>query len=620
MTIDYSALLYDPVYAELGVEATLTIEGTAGGAAITVIDDTRPKTITSGSSEVRSVGPGAYARIPELAENGITRDDYLGAVLEFNGRAWAVRSYELRGSPNGEDVGEVRFFLKAAESIGISGVTIARAGSAAGIGNARGAIANTEFWTLFNATEPSGEGSAFVGAGTRKIYVSATGNNSNPGTQAAPKLTLQAGVNLLRDGKPDWLLLKKGDTWTQEQISFNDKSGVSETEPMLISTYGTGSRPRIQTSGSLGAIYLGFGGTTDFIAVVGLETYAHKRDPDSPDFNIANVTDEASGIQYQSSGTWFLMEDCKVSFYADNVSLTGSLAIAKMRRCIVHDSYSGTASHSLGLFVSYVDTPVLEECVFHHCGWNETVGSPADGFNRNVYFKTLDDEAGSETGPAIVTGCFISHSSSEGLQLRSGGTLIGNFFYGNSSGFDVGHQFDDHATVGITSATASGNIVMRSSDAAAGRNGYGIVILNATTSGIQVIDNIVTKWDSGSDARAFYLDAQTAGCVVTGNIIFDYIDPGSENGIHDLGVGNITSPNDIDIGGTNNNPGGLAPNEPFSAPDRELGDYYLSVGGTNSAPAFITALLGQSKDNWNPDLTATKAVNYIRAGFDLDPV
>ena len=114
--IDYSADLYDPVYEVIGVPATLTTVGTAGEVAITVIDDTRPKTQTSGSVEMRSVGPGAFARIPELAGKGIARDDYLDAVLSFNGRDWMVRSYEMRGSPNGEDVGEVRFLLKAIES------------------------------------------------------------------------------------------------------------------------------------------------------------------------------------------------------------------------------------------------------------------------------------------------------------------------------------------------------------------------------------------------------------------------------------------------------------------------------------------------------------------------
>jgi hypothetical protein len=118
--IDYGVLLYDPVYAEIGVPATLN------GIDLTVIDDTRPNVTTTnvggdwmataGSNlDARSVGPGAFARIPELAGKGIERGDYVGASLTFNGRSWIVRSYELRGSPNGEDLGEVRFLLKASE-------------------------------------------------------------------------------------------------------------------------------------------------------------------------------------------------------------------------------------------------------------------------------------------------------------------------------------------------------------------------------------------------------------------------------------------------------------------------------------------------------------------------
>jgi hypothetical protein len=111
VSIDYSALLYDPVYAEIGVPAVI------GTADVTVIDDTRPKVLpiaiqSASAAEVRSVGPGAFARVYELTSNGITRDVWPGATLEFNGRAWIVRSWELRGSPMGEDLGEVRFLLK----------------------------------------------------------------------------------------------------------------------------------------------------------------------------------------------------------------------------------------------------------------------------------------------------------------------------------------------------------------------------------------------------------------------------------------------------------------------------------------------------------------------------
>jgi hypothetical protein len=110
MIVDYGALLYDPVYAEIGVPAVI---GTTG---ITVIDDTRRKPLpvvsATGLAEVRSMGPGAFARVYELAAKGITRDVWLGAPLAFNGRTWMVRSYELRGSPAGEDAGEVLFLLK----------------------------------------------------------------------------------------------------------------------------------------------------------------------------------------------------------------------------------------------------------------------------------------------------------------------------------------------------------------------------------------------------------------------------------------------------------------------------------------------------------------------------
>lgn len=114
MPVDYSALLYDPVYAEIGVLAEF-ISG-AIEVELIVIDDTRPKVLPAGSVEVRSVGPGAFVRIPELEQHGVTRDDWQDAVLSFNGRSWVVRSYELRGSPNGEDLGEVRFLLKTIET------------------------------------------------------------------------------------------------------------------------------------------------------------------------------------------------------------------------------------------------------------------------------------------------------------------------------------------------------------------------------------------------------------------------------------------------------------------------------------------------------------------------
>jgi len=93
------------------VPAMLTY--TAGVAEITVIDDTRAKTNISGQLEVHSVGPGAFARIPELIAQGVDRSDWANSLLAFNGQTWRIRFGEPRGSPNGENQGEVRFALAA---------------------------------------------------------------------------------------------------------------------------------------------------------------------------------------------------------------------------------------------------------------------------------------------------------------------------------------------------------------------------------------------------------------------------------------------------------------------------------------------------------------------------
>jgi len=111
--IDYSALLYDPIYDVLGVPATLTAG--ASEVELTVIDETRSRTRTEGGVETSSVGPGAFVRIPELVEKGIARSEWIGATLTFNGHTWIVREAPVQGSPNGEDLGEVRFLLKAAD-------------------------------------------------------------------------------------------------------------------------------------------------------------------------------------------------------------------------------------------------------------------------------------------------------------------------------------------------------------------------------------------------------------------------------------------------------------------------------------------------------------------------
>src|SRR2546423_14641649 len=66
---------------------------------------------------------------------------------------------------------------------------------------------------------------------TRIIYVSSSaGSDSNLGLlPISPVKTLNKAKSLLRDGKPDWMLLKCGDEFTGG-IGFWKTSGRSEAE------------------------------------------------------------------------------------------------------------------------------------------------------------------------------------------------------------------------------------------------------------------------------------------------------------------------------------------------------------------------------------------------------
>ena len=98
-------------------------------------------------------------------------------------------------------------------------------------------------WTVF--TPVSGTGSCSNGSytGTCIIYVSSsTGSDTNNGqTVSTPVQTLAKGISLLRSGYPDWLLLKRGDTWTAapgaDLFGFFPASGASATAPMVIGSY-----------------------------------------------------------------------------------------------------------------------------------------------------------------------------------------------------------------------------------------------------------------------------------------------------------------------------------------------------------------------------------------------
>src|SRR5262249_12999427 len=83
----------------------------------------------------------------------------------------------------------------------------------------------------------------------------------------------------------------------------------------------------------------------------------------------------------------------------------------------------------------------------------------------------------------------------------------------------------------------------------------------------------------------------------------------------------ISNPNAVNYSGYNvqdvTGLNALGAPEPFPDPNRTVGTYYDTLVGSpgHTSQDFIKAARQQSKDNWNPALTANAVNNYIRAGF-----
>ncbi|NJL70810.1 MAG: hypothetical protein HC888_03975 [Candidatus Competibacteraceae bacterium] len=72
---------------------------------------------------------------------------------------------------------------------------------------------------------------------TRFIFASQDGNDANDGSTPDKAVKgIRRGVSLLRDGYPDWLLFRRGDS-IREGFGSWSKSGRSKEEPMVVGSY-----------------------------------------------------------------------------------------------------------------------------------------------------------------------------------------------------------------------------------------------------------------------------------------------------------------------------------------------------------------------------------------------
>jgi hypothetical protein len=504
-------------------------------------------------------------------------------------------------------------------------------------------------WSLFT---PS--------ADSRIIYVSSsTGNDSNNGlSEAFPKKTIAAGKTLLRNGYPDWLLLKRGDVWN-EGLGSIDVSGRSPTERMVFGSYGTSTvRPELRT-GTANGITKNCGGngltTRDYLAFVGLRFVA----------NGFTGSEGSMGICWVGSGTYVLFEDLYVEGYATNVVLEGYITQTDgiaIRRCVFVDAYS-TNSHSQGLYAYKANNLLIEECVFDHNGFKEGVQA-ADIYNHNVYIQN------GSTG-LVFRRNIVMDASSHGIQARPGGTVEGNFFARNAIQAMLGGGMDPDPA-GSTGSFVR-NVVIEAKDITPSiPRGYGLDLMNLRSALVE--DNVFAH--QIATAAAFPIGSWVGGgpvgigltnVTIRNNIVYDWNgsvqfnnpSPGTysnnifENNkiqqtvaVSSVPVARLYAANPAQIlfrnnryqspltasswfviGSTSMNfaswvaatqeTGATTGATSYPAPNRTTSTYAASQGLPATFDAFRAEVRKMSRFNWRPEWTAAEINKYVRSGFGL---
>ncbi len=484
------------------------------------------------------------------------------------------------------------------------------------------------------AAQDTGWTSLVPPAGAQVFYVANTGSDSNPGTQAAPFKSIQRGYGALRDGQPDQVLLKCGDTWNETgQINIT-KGCNTPGQYTVIASYGVGARPKLNFP------LTGFRGESlgkRRAAIVGLEIAGT---------NTANT----SGIIMLS---WHdvLIEDCMIRNFRDNIVVqdlasNGSFRVLglKVRRNVVADAkYAGAPpdGRSQGIYIGGCDGWLIEGNVFDRCGIDGSM------FSHNVYVHET-------CGPGTFRDNITARSPSEGLQQRPGGSLINNLALQNSFGLYMGPTAGGPGEVKYNVALDSKDI--NSID----RRGIGLLIDGSNS----VVNNVVAH-NSGGTGLGTVKGMSFRNFVgsVTGNVVYDWSNPVALEGqcyfFEDGGTNPVTfsgnsgfqplasiivelNPNRSTSGfaASNNRYGAALTLLPAFRPltwtswrnavgeagsifgaiptvDARIGTYMQSIGLSGGLDGFMTEARKQSRQNWRSQFTAVVVNDWVRAKFGV---
>lgn len=456
--------------------------------------------------------------------------------------------------------------------------------------------------------------------------------------------------------KPYWILLKRGDVFTNQNFMSLGVSGRSMSEPFLIASYGSNpNRPLIETGNN--PIFYATQ-EVSHIAWLSLSFIPHTRIPSDECVGL-NITDRESKS--------FLIEDCVfdsysshlvIQDYAPGVNYRIRNFIARRNQFLNAYITSGNGS---GAYFYKVENIEFDENLFDHNGWHPSIiGAAANGFRHSTYFypncKNL-----------VFKNNIVTRSSGNAIGARCGGIIYNNLLIRNPTSIMVGSHDGSQINFPSVSVKADvefnvildgkkesydqgmGIVIQRNRNSKISRNivahysdlgNYNAGIVGDNLDSIQIHRNIVYNWGNNNNGSIDYASALQFGSTLLGSIKvdsnhFQIQNPNAycinlpipvpslfslSNNIY-YNFGNINnwfpglSYADWQTNSYETNPTQLEIN--YLNPNRNVFTFLSTQGISGSLEEFIEKLKEQSSMNWNTNFTAKNFNHYIREGFNM---
>jgi cysteine-rich repeat protein len=454
---------------------------------------------------------------------------------------------------------------------------------------------NENGWTTFDK-----------GPDTKIIYLAGSGSDSGSCSIDSPCRSLNHGISQLRDGKGDWVLMKRGDsfsgggTWS--------KSGATENDKMILGAYGEGPKPDLG-----GTSFNQRGGFFEHVAWVSLV------------FDGSGTTHD-----FITDANDLLFEDLEI-YGQTGPALTNHkseylITNLEIRRNLVLDE------GSKGIDITYVDGLLFEGNILEHNGWSQ--GGSQSTFNHNVYSKNIEnavikdnifsqapmtqwkarsDNAQGYHDILMENNLFIrgrqqidfgstDGSSSGNKHAHNNMVIKGNIFFEPSN---PGGSITNTITImSVGNTDFISNYFLFDGVFTSARNGFNFIDHSGetyTSDNVRLKNNHMYKWDEGDELISLQDSSQPLGTVCDNT---EYASEASDCTGEWVNYFELDESNYIE--------------------ERTLGMYVDKIEGTTGSDTgdFIDKIRGLStRDDWTGDYETAKVVKYLKDGFTrLDEV